>query len=312
MSDDEGDDLPVTAGTVETETGNFRINRKKVGLTYSCPVDCDDNPITTHQEIIDFLKTKGACKFLVSKEQHQNGKTHWHAFVEYDKKLNTTDTRYFDLLGVHPNIIKPARGHGWEAYVAKKGDWQSDYYENSPWTVAMKLNKLEECVSHLFQKVPRDTVLNMAKIEYAYSKLKPKPVKERPLMEFTIPFFTDFDRAILLEGKSGWGKTQFALRCFKNPKIVRQVEDLRSLDATHDGIVFDDMAFTHWPRQSQIHLVDMDEESSISARYNNVTIPAGMPRIFTFNPDHMPVDRTDDAIHRRTRHVILDADIRRL
>ena len=43
----------------------FRINRKKVGLTYSCPKDAAMHPISAHKELRDFMQSKGYCKYHI-------------------------------------------------------------------------------------------------------------------------------------------------------------------------------------------------------------------------------------------------------
>jgi len=290
--------------------GGFRFCSKTLGLTYSCPVDADDNPIQTHEEIIDMLNTLGKLdEYIVGKELHASGKVHWHAYGKYDKKLDTRNARFCDLKGVHPNI-KSGCKKGWILYCAKDKDWKSNFYENDPYHVAMKLESLEQAVNHLFEKVPRDTVLNLGRVEYAYNKLHARAKVAAKPFKYKRPYETDFNRTILVEGESNWGKTQWAKRCFQRPLLVRAIEDLRQLRHDTDGIVFDDMSFTHWPRQTQIHLTDMEEESSLPARYSNITIPAGMPRIMCYNPGFQPVDLSDPAIARRCRVIVLDGDIR--
>lgn len=61
------------------------------------------------------------------------------------------------------------------------------------------------------------------------------------------------------------------------------MDDLKQLTPTHDGIVFDDMSFNHWPAEACIHLVDLAYNRSINVRYGTVMIPAELPRIFTTN-----------------------------
>ena len=51
----------------------------------------------------------------------------------------------------------------------------------------------------------------------------------------------------------------------------------------HDGIIMDDMSFTHLPATSIIHLLDVENTRSIHCRNTNASIPAGMPRVFTIN-----------------------------
>jgi len=66
----------------EIKPKKFRINRKKVGLTWSCPTDKDDNPIESKEKLLEFLELKGGhCQYVVAKELHESGKKHYHAYV---------------------------------------------------------------------------------------------------------------------------------------------------------------------------------------------------------------------------------------
>jgi hypothetical protein len=91
-------------------------------------------------------------------------------------------------------------------------------------------------------------------------------------------------RAVLIWGESGTGKTEFALSHFESPLLVRHLDELASFDSdTHDGIVFDDMAFLHQPPEARIHLLDYERPSDIHIRYKTVRIPINTKRIFTHN-----------------------------
>lgn len=104
------------------------------------------------------------------------------------------------------------------------------------------------------------------------------------------------------------GKTHYALAHFKNPLVVSHIDKLKQLSPDHDGIVFDDMCFTHWPPSSIIHLVDTELERDINIRYGTVNIPAGTRKIFTYNSDNpfYKEDISDEqkiAIERRIHRV---------
>lgn len=76
------------------EKGNFRVNRKAFGLTYSCPTDPavmidNDNPIQTHAELLEFLDTKVPNQYIIGKELHESGKVHWHVYVKYDHIIDS-------------------------------------------------------------------------------------------------------------------------------------------------------------------------------------------------------------------------------
>jgi len=62
--------------------------------------------------------------------------------------------------------------------------------------------------------------------------------------DFCIPLLDVHHGALHFWGKSGTGKTQFALAHFKHPLLVRHLDDLQRLsDGPHDGVVFDDVSF---------------------------------------------------------------------
>lgn len=111
-----------------------------------------------------------------------------------------------------------------------------------------------------------------------------------------------WNRCLWLKGPSGIGKTQFACSFFSRPLFVRHIDQLRKFNAAdHGGIIFDDMNFLHWPRESQITLLDCDMPTAVHVRYTIVEIPAFTKRIFTSNVDIF--DMTQRAISRRVHRV---------
>jgi len=278
-------------------TKKFRINRKKVGLTYSCPKDEDENPIESKEKLLEHLELKGGhCQYVVSKELHESGKKHFHAYVHYDDKLDTQDQRFFDLAGVHPNIINP--GAGWIAYCKKDKEYITNI-EVNPFTAALALETVDDAIDFLWKKRPQCMAMNGDRIEKNVTKrmrtLPPKPGNF--LGPWQWPMLENIESVILI-GESNIGKTQFAKAHFNNPLFVSHMDRLRDFDAgVHDGIIFDDMDFTHLPRTSQIHITDWDEDRDIHARYGVAKIPANTRKIFTCNT--MCVDEHDKAIARR-------------
>jgi len=112
------------------------------------------------------------------------------------------------------------------------------------------------------------------------------------------------DKAVMIFGESGIGKTNFARAHFKNPLLVRNIEQLKDFDAAaHDGIVFDEMSFTHWPPPSRIILLDMEFGAPIHCRYSNAYIPARTKRIFVYN-NHDCFIRDDETISDAQREAI--------
>lgn len=116
------------------------------------------------------------------------------------------------------------------------------------------------------------------------------------------PLITDWSVSHVVCGQSNIGKTEWAKQHFPGGcLVVSQMDDLKEFDASkHDGIVFDDMCFTHMPRQAQIHITDIDDDRSIYCRYGNAHIPANTKKIFTTNV--LPIFlEGDPAIDRRVR-----------
>lgn len=134
-------------------------------------------------------------------------------------------------------------------------------------------------------------------------KLKIKP--EYTLDDYITPSL-DLGKCCVIIGPADTGKTQFALAHFKCPLIVRHIDDLKNLGDEHDGIVFDDMSFLHYPRTAQIHLTDWDLPSSINVKFGTAQIPAKMPRIFTSNT--VPLHIEDPSIKRRINVYDMDLD----
>lgn len=94
------------------------------------------------------------------------------------------------------------------------------------------------------------------------------------------------EKPLLIYGPTGTGKTSYALAHFASPLCVRHIDDLGLLNPKqHDGIVFDDMDFKHFPATGVIHLLDYELDTAVHVRYQVARIPKGFKRIFTFNDD---------------------------
>lgn len=110
----------------------------------------------------------------------------------------------------------------------------------------------------------------------------------------------DFEKSCthMVVGPPNCGKTQYALAHFNKPLFVTHMDDLRNFHhKVHDGIIFDDMSFTHLNRNAQIHIVDQDQSRSIHIRYGTARIPKRTKKIFTCN--YNCFNLRDEAIARR-------------
>ena len=70
----------------------------------------------------------------------------------------------------------------------------------------------------------------------------------------------------------------------KDVKIIREINELGKITITENtGLLFDDISLFHLPRESKIHLLDLETTSQIRILYGIATIPASTVRIFTTN-----------------------------
>jgi len=166
---------------------------------------------------------------------------------------------------------------------------------------AMKYKSLKSIV----KKDPATYARNYRAIQHIRDMHKPPCLVKYTFKDFKAPpqkFPTN--KCLVFIGPTQIGKTQFAKSHFNTPLMVRHKDDLKLFDADiHDGIVFDDMDFNHWPATAVIHLLDMEEDSSIDVKHGTAIIPAGTRRIFTCNTFPFP---THDAIARRIKVVKFD------
>lgn len=131
MSDSDFSDAGVAK--LSTRPKTFRVNRRVCGGTWSCPKEMDENPIRDFSDIIKVLESKGECQWLISVEDHESGKKHFHAWWKYKKTVDVRGRDKWFCKGVEPEIIKP--GRGWQKYVSKG----NDFVANFPWRKPVKL-----------------------------------------------------------------------------------------------------------------------------------------------------------------------------
>lgn len=121
------------------------------------------------------------------------------------------------------------------------------------------------------------------------------------------PQIEDWSYSWVIIGESGINKSQFAKSHFEPGRVLvcSNIDDLKRFNKeVHDGIIFDDMDFRHYPRTAQIHLVDQDENRTIHNRFEDTMIPAGTKKIFTCNQFCFHSD--DPAINRRIKRLNLE------
>lgn len=96
----------------------FRINARSVFLTYpQCPL--------SKEELLTFLCTlKYEAQYvIVCMEKHKDGTPHLHALINFQKKIDLQNQRFFDINGYHPNIQTTKNINASITYIKKCGDY---------------------------------------------------------------------------------------------------------------------------------------------------------------------------------------------
>lgn len=288
----------------------FRIARKKIGLTYSCPKDAAMHPISAHKELRDFMESKGYCKYLIGREQHtdksptSDGLDHWHVYVHYDTIIDTSDSRFFDLNGVHPNILSGAPGQGWITYCAKCGDIDTNFYQKNPYAMALQQPTAEAALESLWASNPED----MCKFGSSISENVTKRMRTTPPQlryygpypkHFYPPAWDPKTHSLLLIGPPGIGKTQFARYLLGANDYVKGRLDPGLRGISFDKpLIFDEINMLDSPPEQSKEITDVENGGTISMRYKNPVVPPGIPRIFCANMEY-PFRNPNDAVYGR-------------
>lgn len=276
-----------------------------------------NNPDGT--EVID---KEQVTYYVIGKEVGESGTPHLQGYVEMKKPV-----RLSAMTSLLPRAHwEKAIGTPWQNYMYCTKDGVFHEYGTTPikprsetrkeskqeddnvYAEAFECDTVREGLEVIKRKRPRDLALYGEAIERNLKRSKVVTTKSLySLEDFTAPPLI-FDKPILLWGDSGIGKTQYALAHFINPLLVSHMDQLKSLSPDHDGIIFDDMSFKHWPPESVIHLLDTEVERAINVRYGTVSIPPNTIKVFTHNTNNpfyleSTPSQQQSAIERRYRSV---------
>ena len=275
----------------------FRINRKKIGLTYSCPIDTEDNPISDTEELRDFILTLGPCDYIIAEELHDSGKRHYHCHITFTDKISTYNERLFDCKGVHPEINNP--GKGWLSYVTKGKEWISNWYTVGAWAHCLSMDSAQDAIEYLWHNKPEDMVRFGHTIEPNIRKrMKTRYEPQRYYGPYHNWIPADWDpktHALLITGPPGVNKTQFARYIVAHlwPNLDENGPDyVKGTLASLKGcsfdrpIIFDEINMLGEDPEQSKEITDVENGGTIKMRYGDQVIPPGVPRIFLHNMEY--------------------------
>ncbi|GAC77803.1 replication protein, partial [uncultured marine virus] len=205
------------------EMSNFRVQAKKLHLTYKTHID--------HEELLEWLTvTLGELKWysIVWEEGHAEENAtaypHTHVCLETVKKMDFRDPRKLDFQEIHPNlVVLKTKEH-------VKNTWE--YHEKAP--VKLTRSKASPIVSKEFYEdiIRAPTLVEAIKL----SGVEVKSVQDvrairadrgcaqeiTPLSKecsWTVEAPT-FWNVLFVTGGTGFGKTRWALAQFASPLLV--------------------------------------------------------------------------------------------
>lgn len=279
----------------------------------------EDDPWTPPDTLPD-----GLTLFLGQLETAETGQLHWQCYAE--SKFALSYTGWKEAIQDNTAHIENRKGTRTQAiqYCQKEdsrigGDGNSFALGNvptsprkrtdlnEPFTRALGARTYQEALDIIRTDASRDYIINNMQITKTL-RIEFMPQESYPKKEFLVPKIQPEllqTMAIIFLGPSGIGKTQYAISHFDRPLVVSHIDDLKKLSPLHDGLLFDDMIFSHWPPNACIHLCDLELSRSINVKYGTITIPKQLPRIFTSNREFRTLFSTDategewNAIERR-------------
>lgn len=291
---------------------SFRLNSKQLFLTYPhCPIKKED-ALSILSKIVSLEK------YIICEELHEDGTPHLHAYIKSVKILDIRSNRYFDLNEYHGKYETCRNFHAVRNYCKEDGNYITNIQEFSPTAAAIRVinAKSKEIAMDIIKNDPslaRDYIRDTARIESSVARLFPTINAANAIYRFkTVRSVATWKRnkiALWMKGKTNTGKTEFAKNLFASPLLVSHIDQLKGLSDTHDGIIFDDMNFSKWDYEKQIHILDVRNDRGIDVKFGHVVIKAGTPRIFTSN---IPIFSNEPAIKRRIRYIDIKEDLRLL
>lgn len=276
----------------DSKQPKFRFSAKSLGLTYP-QTDC------SLAEFVEAIKGHMGfvgipwAKLVIGREEHtqEDGK-HFHCYIGFAKKWQTTDVRAFDLLIKrevrHPNwkggFKKPSNIDQWISYCKKEGDWHQEGFLTNLFTFKHWRN---------FRKESQDLAAweRMAK----RNQLKtPFPFNLPTGVQITEPEAKNKRCNWLIMGPPDCGKTWWAENAFAKKLVFKRSDNKYPFEADkYKGepvIIYDDISVKLQEFIQVANCYNTETPVYGDSRYISNYWPIGQRRliIWLMNPQRLP------------------------
>nr|QHU79479.1 replication associated protein [Opuntia virus 1] len=216
-------------------TPSFKINAKNYFLTFpNCSLSKEEALAQ-----LKSLKTPTNIKFIrICEEHHQDGSPHLHVLIQFEKKFQCKNQRYFDLhhpsssIQFHPNIQAAKSSSDVKSYMEKErcfldyGEFQIDgrsarggkQSENESFAKALNASSKEEALQILKEEQPKHFLLQFHNLSSNLDKIFAPPPQQFQNKYFNFKITDDIEQWL--------GETfEFDLTSPAGPKINKIIED---------------------------------------------------------------------------------------
>lgn len=292
----------------------FRIAAKRIYLTYS--------QVNKKMGNIDVLQAfqikKFFCfRYLISKEYHKDGGTHFHVLLESTRKFDIKLHDYLDITyeghSYHGNYQAVKSVQNVVEYICKVGDYITDFtniQQGKLLTIkelliqeAHELGVSDALVEHC-KRLPNKALPNLSLVSakayfQALDKLKQSSQAALVSTPFKLKDFNlnnneelkqwihDPTKTLVLAGRSGTGKTQFC-KAFAQDKhlktlLVSHIEGFKDLRHEHDCIIIDDANVQQLEATQLLSAMDNEQNKTLRVLYSTVNKKQGLIQMITMN-----------------------------
>lgn len=299
-----------------TTTTSSRSTNTRVKAIYWGVTSWADGPLEYNGAKMRYMR-------CVHHKCPETGRLHWHSFIQFKSKLRLSEVK---------KLIKDDTAHCVRLY---KDDtsYLDDGHDSisEPMEFGKRVTQGQRTAIADFGEAIRDGKSDKELFEMdAASYLRyhncigkvralymPEVKAQYSLDQFTFPRIgeDEWDKHYHFWGPADTGKTQFALAHFKKPLYVRHVDKLADFyGGQYDGIVVDEVNFSHWPISSVINLLNKKDPAHVHIRYTVAVLPAEVKIIFCSNEEFIFYDNSRyseetvvvQSIHAKVRTICVE------